>query len=207
VSDRRFDTFEQPLAELAASYAITVRALSAALELRDYATGGHAERVTSLGLALARRAAPELADDPQLEYGFLLHDVGKIGVPDAILLKPGPLDGPELAQMRKHPDLGRRILRDIPHLSGLACDVVRAHHERWDGGGYPLGLAGEEIPLAARIFALADTFDAMTSDRPYRGALPGSAALQEIASGAGTQFDPALVRSFLTLAQKLALAS
>jgi len=190
---------EEALERLETSYATTVRALAATLELRDDETGGHAERVTTLALELTRRLDPELAAEPQLEYGFLLHDIGKIGIPDAILRKPGPLDPDELEQMRFHPVLGERVLEQIPYLSGLARDVVACHHERWDGNGYPIGLAGAQIPTAARIFALADSFDAMTNDRPYRRAMPVADAIDEIIGSAGTQFEPALAQAFVEL--------
>jgi ribonuclease P protein subunit RPR2 len=194
---------EQVAAQLADSYATTVRALATALELRDDGTGAHAERVTTLALLLAAEVAPELTADPELEYGFLLHDLGKIGVPDAILLKPGPLTRREMEEMRYHPILGEKIVAGIPYLNGVARQVVAAHHERWDGGGYPRGLAGPRIPLSARIFAVADAFDAMTNDRPYRKALTLQISVSEIVQGAGTQFDPALVDAFVELAPAL----
>jgi HD-GYP domain-containing protein (c-di-GMP phosphodiesterase class II) len=194
---------EQVAAQLADSYATTVRALATALELRDDGTGAHAERVTTLALLLAAEVAPELTADPELEYGFLLHDLGKIGVPDAILLKPGPLTRREMEEMRYHPILGEKIVAGIPYLNGVARQVVAAHHVRWDGGGYPRGLAGPRIPLSARIFAVADAFDAMTNDRPYRKALTLQISVSEIVQGAGTQFDPALVDAFVELAPAL----
>jgi HD-GYP domain-containing protein (c-di-GMP phosphodiesterase class II) len=197
---------EHALDRLSEAYGTTVLALSVALELRDDQTGGHAERVTELGLRVARIVAPGLADDPQLEYGFLLHDLGKIGIPDAILLKPGPLTDEERAVIRQHPGLGERIVARVPYLGGLASEVVASHHERWDGRGYPAGLAGEEIPLAARIFALADSWDAMTNDRPYRAALPVEAAVREIESAAGAQFDPHLAEAFLAVVTSRAAA-
>jgi putative two-component system response regulator len=193
---------EEALERLETSYATTVRALAAALELRDDATGGHAERVTTLALELTARLDPELAAEPQLEYGFLLHDIGKIGIPDAILRKPGPLDPAELEQMRFHPVLGERVLEQIPYLAGLARDVVACHHERWDGNGYPAGLEGTDIPIAARIFALADSFDAMTTDRPYRRALPLTDAIGEIIRSSGSQFEPALAEAFVELVRE-----
>ena len=198
---------EQALSSLKASYGTTVRALADSLELRDDSTGGHAERVTRLALQLTREVAPELADQPDLEYGFLLHDLGKIGIRDAILLKPGPLDPDEMAEMRTHPTLGANIVDRIPHLTGIARDVVASHHEAWNGGGYPNGLREDEIPLVARIFAVVDSFDAMTNDRPYRQARPASEALDEIERCAGTQFDPEIARAFVALAQSLRAAA
>jgi HD-GYP domain-containing protein (c-di-GMP phosphodiesterase class II) len=192
---------EDALRSVEESYTSTVRALAVALELRDDDTGGHAERVTKLALQLTARVAPELAADPALEYGFLLHDVGKIGIPDAILLKPGPLTMEELALMRTHPRLGERIIAGVCHLDGVARAVVACHHECWNGHGYPEGLSGETIPLPARVFALADAFDAMTHDRPYRKALSIDVAVSELVSGSGTQFQPELVDSFLDLFQ------
>jgi HD-GYP domain-containing protein (c-di-GMP phosphodiesterase class II) len=193
---------EDALERLEISYATTVRALAAALELRDDETGGHAERVTTLALELTARLDPALATEPQLEYGFLLHDIGKIGIPDAILRKPGPLDPEEVEQMRFHPVLGERVLEKIPYLSGLARDVVACHHERWGGAGYPAGLEGTDIPIAARIFALADSFDAMTSDRPYRRALPVADAIDEIVRSSGSQFEPELAEAFVELVRE-----
>ena len=190
---------EEALARLQRSYATTVRALAAALDLRDYGTGGHTERVTRTALTLAGHAAPELTRNPELEYGFLLHDLGKIGIPDGILLKPGPLTSAEMGRMREHTILGEQIVASVPYLSDLARGIVRSHHERWSGDGYPDGLAAEQIPLAARIFAIADTFDAMTSDRPYRAALPLDVALGEITRESGRQFDPELVDVFLAV--------
>jgi len=198
---------EEALEQLRASYATTVRALAAALELRDDQTGDHADRVARLAVRLSELVAPELAADPELEYGFLLHDLGKIGVADAILLKPGPLDPRELTIMRGHPLLGEQIVGRVPFLGGLARTVIASHHERWDGTGYPRRLAGTDIPLAARIFAVVDAFDAMTNDRPYRKALPVEVAVDEIERGAGTQFDPAVARAFVSLADELRLAA
>lgn len=198
---------QNALERLHASYRMTVRTLAVALELRDDQTGRHTERVSAIGLRLARAVAPELAADPQLEYGFLLHDIGKIGVPDAILLKAGPLTDSEMKRMTDHPVLGARVLEPLPYLAGVARDVVLHHHERWSGAGYPHGLRGEEIPLAARVFALADAFDAMTNDRPYRRALPLEHAFAEITAGAGGQFDPELARVFVELAPELRAAA
>ncbi len=181
--------------ELRRSYIATVRALSNAVEARDAYTGKHAERVAAYGMELARAAGLEVADSPQIEFGFLLHDVGKVGVPDAILFKSSALTDEEYALVRRHPIIGSEILRAVDFL-GEGKLVVRHHHERWDGQGYPDGLAGEAIPLAARVFAVADALDALTTDRPYRPSSSYSAARQEIRAGAGTQFDPAVVAAF-----------
>ena len=175
--------------ELERSYFHTVRALAAAVEAKDGYTGAHIHRVHQIGLLLAKAIAPEDADDPQLAYGFLLHDIGKLSVPDAVLKKPGPLTDDEWRLMRRHPEAGARILHAIPFLD-RAVDVVLHHHERWDGRGYPAGLQAHGIPLWARIFAVADTVDAITSNRPYRRGLPLDHAVDEIAARAGTQFDP-----------------
>jgi HD-GYP domain-containing protein (c-di-GMP phosphodiesterase class II) len=198
---------ENALAQLEDSYGTTVRALAATLELRDDQTGGHAQRVTDVALALTERVAPELAAEPELKYGFLLHDIGKIGIRDAVLLKPGSLTPDEFDEMRFHVVLGERILAGIPYLSGLARKVVAAHHERWDGAGYPRGREGVEIPFAARIFAVADAFDAMTNDRPYRRALGFEHAVDEIAAQAGTQFDPEVASTFVAMAPRLRRAA
>lgn len=188
---------QQGLVELEQSYRHTVEALAVAVESKDSTTGGHIRRVSRLAKLLAEAHLGEQADDPQLEYGFLLHDVGKLAVPDAVLCKPGALSVDEWSLIRQHPTEGARILAAVPFLRG-ATDVVLHHHERWDGGGYPDGLAGEEIPVGARLFAIADTIDAMTSDRPYRSGLPLATAVDEVVRLAGTQFDPSCV---LTLTQ------
>jgi len=184
--------------DLSASYDRTLDALAAALDARDKETEGHSRRVVAYTVALATRlnVAPELLDT--IRRGALLHDIGKIGVPDAILRKPGPLTDEEWTIMRRHPELGERILAGISFLHGPA-QIVRSHQERWDGRGYPEGLAGEAIPLGARIFGAADTFDAITSDRAYRAAQPYAVARAEIEAGAGTQFDPQVVASFLQI--------
>jgi HD-GYP domain-containing protein (c-di-GMP phosphodiesterase class II) len=166
-----------------------VRALANAVEARDAYTGRHAERVAAYGLELARTAGLGLADDPQTEFGFLLHDVGKVAVPDAVLFKPAPLNDEERLLMERHPVIGWEILRGIDFL-GDAKLVVRHHHEHWDGTGYPDGLGGDEIPAAARLFAVADTLDALTTDRPYRPAGTFAAAREVIDAASGTQFCP-----------------
>ncbi|HEX5147371.1 MAG TPA: HD-GYP domain-containing protein [Conexibacter sp.] len=185
--------------QLRASYESTVRALADAVEARDAYTARHAERVAAYGLEIARACGMDVADDPDLEFGFLLHDIGKIAISDAILYKPGTLTEAERDAMRRHPVIGEEIVRGIDFLAG-ARQVVRSHHERWDGAGYPDGLAGEEIPLAARVFAVADTFDAVTSDRPYRAAASFREARDVIAAAAGTQFDPLVAGAFDAIA-------
>jgi len=181
--------------QLRASYEATVRALAEAVEARDAYTARHAERVAAYGLEIAHACGIDTTASADLEFGFLLHDVGKIGISDAILYKPGRLTDDERDAMRRHPVIGEEIVRGIDFLDG-ARQVVRSHHERWDGTGYPDRLAGERIPLAARVFAVADTFDALTSDRPYRAAAPFGEARRVIAEAAGTQFDPTVAAAF-----------
>ncbi|MGH3092137.1 MAG: HD domain-containing phosphohydrolase [Gaiellaceae bacterium] len=178
------------------AYNDTVGALASALESKDTGTRQHSHRVQRYALELARAVSPDLADDPSVEYGFLLHDVGKIGIPDRILQKAGPLNDGEARLMKTHTVLGEQMLGGVSYLQEEGIRVVRSHHERWDGRGYPDGLAGTEIPLAARIFAVADAFDAMTSDRPYRPAQEWEAAGREIVGEAKRQFDPNVVDAF-----------
>lgn len=192
---QRAEQLAAALQELEATYLATVQGLAVAVEAKDEYTAGHLQRVTRYGMAMMRIIAPEEALDPQYEYGFLLHDVGKMATPDSVLKKEGPLTDEEWVVMRGHAEMGRRILQDIPFLAG-AREIVFAHHERWDGGGYPRGLKGEEIPLGARVFSIADSFDAMRSDRPYRKALPLEVAIAEIEKGSGTQFWPPAVAAF-----------
>jgi HD-GYP domain-containing protein (c-di-GMP phosphodiesterase class II) len=184
--------------ELRDSYKATVRALSNAVEARDAYTGKHAERVTAYGIALAKAAGIDIETLPGIEFGFLLHDVGKVAVPDAILFKPGSLSDDEFAMIAKHPVIGSEILRDVEFL-GDGKLVVRHHHERWDGRGYPDRLSGDDIPLAARVFAVADALDALTTDRPYRRGTHFARAREEIRANAGSQFDPAVVAAFETI--------
>jgi HD-GYP domain-containing protein (c-di-GMP phosphodiesterase class II) len=181
------------------SYVAAVRALTNAVEARDAYTGKHAERVAAYGLELAKLVEPELADDPETEFGFLLHDVGKVAVPDAILHKPSALNRDEIGVMRRHPVTGFEIVSHIDFLEGNAQRIVRFHHERWDGEGYPDGIRGRDIPVAARIFAVADTLDAITSDRPYRRGASIAHAREEIGRGSGTQFDPQAVDALMAL--------
>jgi hypothetical protein len=193
------------IADLEASYRSTVEALAVAVESKDATTGGHIRRVSRLGALLAEAHLGDGGHDPQLEFGFLLHDVGKLAVPDAVLSKPGALSSREWSQIRRHPAEGARILSAVPFLRG-AIDIVLHHHERWDGGGYPDGLAGDAIPIGARLFAVADTIDAMTSDRPYRSALPLASAVDEVVRLAGSQFDPACVLTLTQLPERSVLA-
>ncbi|NUT55745.1 MAG: response regulator [Thermoleophilia bacterium] len=179
------------------SYEQTVVALAGALESKDWGTALHSQRVQRYAVELAREVEAGLLRDPSVEYGFLLHDVGKIAIPDHVLQKPGPLDDSELRLMRTHTLLGEQLLRDVDLLHGDGLRVVRGHHERWDGLGYPDGLGGHEIPLAARIFTVADVLDAITTDRPYRAARSWDDAAAEILAGRGRQFDPDVVDAFV----------
>jgi putative nucleotidyltransferase with HDIG domain len=181
--------------QLTRSYMATVRALSNAVEARDAYTGKHAERVTRFAIEIARELGLPAPDTPEVEFGFLLHDVGKLAVPDSILFKPGPLTTEERATMARHTIVGAEIMRDIEFLTE-ASRVVRSHHERWDGNGYPDGLAGEQIPLNARVFAVADVFDALTTNRPYRVALSFEQARSMIEEESGSHFDPQVVDAF-----------
>jgi len=171
-------------------------ALAKALDAREHETGLHSKRVACHTLVLARRFTDNARLLRQVYWGALMHDIGKIGIPDAVLLKQGPLDAGEWRIMRTHPEIGHRILGTVPFLSE-AADIVLAHEERFDGGGYPRGLAGEAIPLWARLFAVIDTLDAMTSDRPYRKGQSFAAAKDAIVRAAGGQFDPVAVEAFV----------
>ena len=176
----------------------TLTALHGLIAARDAATGAHSERVRVYAMAVARAHGTAEAGLRDIEHGVILHDIGKIGIPDSILLKPGPLSPDEWKVMRTHPEVGRRLLEPIPFLAG-AVPIVYHHHERWDGNGYPEGLRGEDIPLGARIFAVADALDAMIFDRPYSRAVPLEAAREEIDRCAGTHFDPAVVSTFMAI--------
>ncbi len=171
-------------------------ALVAALDVREHETGEHSKRVACHTLVLARRFTRDPGQLRQIYWGSLLHDVGKIGIPDAVLLKPGPLSVSEQALMRAHPEKGYAILKRMPFMRE-AAEIVLSHEEHFDGSGYPRGLAGEAIVLGARLFAVIDTLDAMTSDRPYRKGVPFDAAKAEIVRLAGAQFDAAAVEAFL----------
>ncbi|HWG43862.1 MAG TPA: HD domain-containing phosphohydrolase [Gemmataceae bacterium] len=187
-----------PLAEGQDAVIQTVTALAQAVELRDRYTGGHTQRVTNYTLLLAECLGLPSTERLLLQVGVPLHDIGKIGVDDAVLRKAGALDSVEFESMRSHTVRGAAILQGIPGLAAV-LPIIRSHHERWDGKGYPDGLAGEAIPLLARMVAVADAFDAMTSDRPYRKSMPLGRAFAEIAAGSGRQFDPRCAAAFLKL--------
>lgn len=194
VRERTFE-LNEALHEVEESYKITLEALVTALDAREHETQAHSQRVRDYTLTLAEQLGLNHDDLIQVGRGALLHDVGKIGVPDSILLKPGKLTSEEWVEMKKHPRIGYDILRNIKFLSP-AADIVLCHQERWDGKGYPTGLGGRDIPPGARVFAVVDTLDAMTSDRPYRKAMSFEVAFNEIRQCAGTQFDPQAVDAF-----------
>jgi response regulator RpfG family c-di-GMP phosphodiesterase len=185
---------------LQSAYMQTVSALASALESKDTGTRAHSQRVQSYATALAVAVGEEgVTHDQSTPYGFLLHDVGKIWIPDGILQKPGPLSRAERRRMQTHTVLGEAMLSGVAFLKGEGLKIVRSHHERWDGRGYPDGLARDEIPLGARVFAVADALDAMTSHRPYRRAMSWSAARKEILEQRKRQFDPDVVDAFVAL--------
>ena len=193
--DQRTAELDQALDSLENAYRSTLQALTAALETRDAETHGHSERVVTFSLRLGREYGLNAPQMKALEFGSLLHDIGKIGVPDAILRKPAKLTDEEWVRMREHPTHGQQILRGIKFLEG-AARVVAQHHEKWDGSGYPLGLKGDEIDICARIFSVADAFDAITSDRVYREGRLYEAAAGELNEWSGRQFDPRVVQAF-----------
>jgi putative nucleotidyltransferase with HDIG domain len=193
---RLFENLERSNFELNLAYDETIEGWSRALDLRDKETEGHTQRVTELTLKLAQAMGIPSADLIHIRRGALLHDIGKMGVPDSILFKPGPLTAEELALMRQHPQFAYDMLAPIAYLR-RALDIPWCHHEKWDGTGYPRGLKGEAIPLAARIFAITDVYDALTSDRPYRKAWTKEQALEYIRQQSGCHFDPQVVDAFL----------
>jgi len=196
--EERTGELRRAIVEIGSTYATTLESLCNALDIRDNETEGHSQRVSTFAVTVAREM--DFSDDNMLdvERGSLLHDIGKIGIPDSILRKTGPLTKDEWQIMQQHPVLGYKMLRHIKFLEGPRR-VVLEHHERWDGKGYPQGIQGEDICLGARIFAVADTFDAITSDRRYRGAQTFEVAEEEIRNGAGKQFDPEVVEAFLAI--------
>lgn len=189
---------EERTRELEESYESTLEAMITALDFRDNETMGHSRRVVEYAVIVARTMGVAEPDLTWIRRGAILHDVGKIGVSDSILRKPAKLDAAEWEEMKRHPEMGYRMLKHIRFLAP-ALEIVYCHQERWDGSGYPRGLAGGVIPLGARIFAAVDTFDAMTSDRPYRAAMSIRAARDEIRRFSGMQFDPAVAAAFLSI--------
>jgi putative nucleotidyltransferase with HDIG domain len=183
------------------SYETVLSALLSALDTRDTEAEGHSERVTGYTMVLAEQMGVTDEEMFHMERGALLHDIGKVAVPDRILHKAGPLTEAVWEEMRKHPVIGHRMCARIAFLEG-ASRIVLHHHERWDGAGYPDRLAGEAIPLGARVFAVVDAFDAMTTDRPYRAASTYDAAVAELRAHAGTQFDPRVVGAFLEVPER-----
>ncbi len=198
---RRMNTdLQRANVELKKSYDITLEALGDALDLKDAETEGHSKRVTAFTIAIARAMGLDDNEIRVIAHGAFLHDIGKMAIRDYVLRKPGPLDPDEIEEMRKHCELGYQMVRKIPFLAD-AAEIVYAHQECWDGSGYPRGLKEREIPLGARIFAIADTLDAMTSDRPYRAAQSYQAAREEIERWSERQFDPLIVKVFLAMPQ------
>jgi response regulator RpfG family c-di-GMP phosphodiesterase len=200
--ERTLESAQRRYADLHETFLTTIEALASALELRGAETEGHAQRVSLYTIAAAR--ALTVGDDEleQMRWGAILHDVGMIGIPDATLLKPGQLHPAEWALIRTHPENGARLLQQVPGLDG-ALAIIRFHHERFDGAGYPLGLRGTAIPLGARIFAVADALDAITTDRPYRPTRTWEQARVEILQGRGSHFDPTVVDAFLEIFDQL----
>ena len=196
--EQRTVELKKALSELEQSYDSTLEALGGALDLKDSETVGHCKRVTAFTMVMAQAMNLPADSLPQIARAAFLHDIGKMAIPDRILQKPGPLNDEERAVMRTHCDIGYKMLIRIPFLS-TAAEIVLSHQECYDGSGYPRGLRGEEIPLGARIFAVADAVDAMLSNRPYRKALTVTDARKEMARCSGTQFDPKVVKVFLSL--------
>ena len=197
-NNQLFAAMQRAHLDLAVAYDATIEGWSRALDLRDEETEGHTQRVTSLTLQLAQRFNLSSAELNHIRRGALLHDIGKMGIPDSILRKAGPLSEEEWALMRRHPQLAYEMLQPITYLHS-ALDIPWCHHEKWDGSGYPRGLQGEQIPLAARLFAVVDVYDALTSDRPYRKAWPEEKARQYLAEQSGKHFDPQVVERFLQM--------
>lgn len=195
---------EDALQEVRSAYLNIVRTLAMVCEMKDSTTRNHLDRTYQYAMQLTKRVAPEYASEAAIGYGYLLHDIGKVGIPDSVLMKPGPLTDDEWDVMRMHPVIGHQLLSNIDFM-GDALDIVKHHHERWDGKGYPDRLGGEDIYLPARIFTIIDTFDAITSDRPYRPAQSLDYALTEIARVGGTQFDPDLAREFVQMCEEAGL--
>jgi len=198
----RTEQLRQAITTLERSYDITLEALGNALDLKDAETEGHSKRVTAFTIAIARAMGLTADQIRVIARGAFLHDIGKMAIPDAILRKPGALDPDEIAIMREHCYRGYQILKRIPFLTE-AAEIVYSHQEKYDGTGYPRGLKGDQIPLGARIFSVADTLDAMTSNRPYRAAQPFPVARDEIQRWSGRQFDPSVVHTFLEMPEHI----
>jgi putative nucleotidyltransferase with HDIG domain len=199
--DDKTAQLQSAIVQLEQSYDDTLEALGSALDLKDAETEGHCQRVTAFTISIAKTMPVPNVYLPILARAAFLHDIGKMAIPDSILRKPGPLDDDEKQIMRTHCEIGYNVLTRIPFLRD-AAEIVLAHQEFFDGSGYPRGLRGEQIPLGARIFSIADALDAMISDRPYRKALPMSHACGEIRRCAGTQFDPKIVDVFLSIPEQ-----
>jgi putative nucleotidyltransferase with HDIG domain len=196
--EERTDDLRKTLQQLKHSYDMTLEALVAALDAREYETGRHSHRVSMYAITLAKKVGLPHKDLSGISKGALLHDIGKIGIPDSVLLKQGSLTEDEWKLMKRHPEIGYHILKNIDFLEP-AIEIVLNHHERYDGKGYPGGMEAEEIPVGARIFLVVDAFDAITTDRPYRKAAHFSKAFKEIEKSAGSQLDPRIVEVFLSI--------
>jgi putative nucleotidyltransferase with HDIG domain len=197
VADRTVQ-LREALQQIERSYEVTLQALGAAIDLRDNETAGHSQRVCRYSLEIAQALGWSEKQLSGLARGAYLHDIGKLGIPDGILLKPGPLSTDERTVMQRHVEIGFNLVADIPFLAG-AAEIILTHHERYDGSGYPCGLKGDDILPSARIFAIADSFDAITSDRPYRRASSFESGRAIIRNCSGTQFDPQAVNAFLAI--------
>jgi putative nucleotidyltransferase with HDIG domain len=196
-----YENLQSTNAELIMAYDETIEGWAQAMDLRDKETEGHSLRVAEMAVRLAENLDTNLEDLIHIRRGALLHDIGKLGIPDEILLKAGPLTEEEWVSMRNHPEFANHMLAPIRYLRA-AKEIPYCHHEKWDGTGYPRNLKGEQIPMAARIFAVVDVFDALTSDRPYRKAWSKEKALEHIRTSAGSHFDPQVVEAFLKLSQE-----
>jgi putative nucleotidyltransferase with HDIG domain len=197
---RLFEKLQRTNAELMLAYDTTLEGWKRALELHDRTTSEHSNRVADMTIRLARELGVSDFDEIHIRRGAILHDIGNMGIPEGILNKGGPLTEEEREIMHRHPTYAYNLLSPIPYLRP-ALDIPYCHHERWDGKGYPVGLKGEQIPLAARIFSVVDVWDSMQSNRPYREALSEDDVLAYIEDNAGTQFDPSAVEAFMTLVQ------
>jgi HD-GYP domain-containing protein (c-di-GMP phosphodiesterase class II) len=196
-----FNDLQLSNVELQLAYDSTLEGWSKALDLRDRETEGHTQRVAESVITLARAMSIPEWDLVHIRRGALLHDIGKMGVPDSILLKPGSLSDEEWGVMKKHPVFAYELLSPIPYLQP-ALDIPYCHHEKWDGSGYPRGIKGEQIPIAARVFAVVDVWDALISNRPYRAAWPAAKVRDHIAQGSGSHFDPRVVEIFLNMGEE-----